>query len=419
MKLHKQLLAIIFSILIYNLSNSQVDSLKMNFDLRTRPEFNHGYKTLIPSGGKPETNVYNRARIGFDYFYDKLQIKVSAQDVRTWGQDESLSEKSKLAIFEAWAKYDFNKNISTKIGRQPLSYDNERLFGETDWAMQARSFDALKMIFSFNNGGKLEATATYNNDTNTSSNIYDVLDGGERTKSLQIIHYQIAPNANFNFSVIGANNVVQNTSGTYNSLATVGFNLKKSISDKINLNSSVYYQFGTNTSNQTKNAYEASLNLNIKATPYWNTTLGGEILSGTKYNKDASTNNSFSPLYGTNHKFNGFMDYFYVGNHFNSVGLNDFYLLNKIKLSKSDNINVNAHYFSTNQRISNNDDNYLGTEFDVVYAKSISKQFQLNAGYSQMLASSSMEKLKNVLNPNKYQAWTWIGIKFSPHFKLK
>ncbi len=32
---------------------------------------------------------------------------------------------------------------------------------------------------------------------------------------------------------------------------------------------------------------------------------------------------AFTPLYGTNHKFNGWMDYFYVGNHGSSIGLQD------------------------------------------------------------------------------------------------
>ena len=39
--------------------------------------------------------------------------------------------------------------------------------------------------------------------------------------------------------------------------------------------------------------------------------------------KDYKENNSFTPFYGTNHKFNGHMDYFYVGNHIGNVGLRE------------------------------------------------------------------------------------------------
>jgi hypothetical protein len=52
---------------------------------------------------------------------------------------------------------------------------------------------------------------------------------------------------------------------------------------------------------------------------------GYEYLSGNSYNKTDKVY-AFEPFYGTNHKFNGFMDYFYVGNHINSVGLHDAWL---------------------------------------------------------------------------------------------
>ena len=56
--------------------------------------------------------------------------------------------------------------------------------------------------------------------------------------------------------------------------------------------------------------------------------------SRNDYNGDASENKAFTPFYGTNHKFNGFMDYFHVGNHANSVGLIDIYTKVKTKLGE-------------------------------------------------------------------------------------
>jgi hypothetical protein len=40
-------------------------------------------------------------------------------------------------------------------------------------------------------------------------------------------------------------------------------------------------------------------------------------------NDTSSDVKSFNSLYGTNHKFNGWVDYFYVGNHAESIGLVD------------------------------------------------------------------------------------------------
>ena len=70
---------------------AQIDSLKMNFDLRAKGELDNGARTLIPENKSPETTVQSRARLGIDYFYEKLQVYVSVQDVRTWGETNSTA----------------------------------------------------------------------------------------------------------------------------------------------------------------------------------------------------------------------------------------------------------------------------------------------------------------------------------------
>ena len=99
-----------------------------------------------------------------------------------------------------------------------------------------------------------------------------------------------------------------------------------------------------------------------------NLGLGLEIQSGNDYNGDAGENKAFTPFYGTNHKFNGFMDYFYVGNHANSVGLVDIYAKLSTKLGEKSSLTAFLHSFSAQGEIGNNVDKKLGTEFDLVYS---------------------------------------------------
>ena len=148
------------------------------------------------------------------------------------------------------------------------------------------------------------------------------MDGGEKTKSIQLIHFQTSKKKNFQFSAIAMNNLVQNPEGSTNALTTLGFNAKQNINTRFNISTYAYYQLGTNTNNQKKSAYNANIDFNYQPTDNWKATIGGEILSGSKYNEDQDKNTAFSPLYGTNHKFNGYMDYF----TFNGAGMNDFYL---------------------------------------------------------------------------------------------
>ena len=118
------------------------------------------------------------------------------------------------------------------------------------------------------------------------------------------------------------------------------------------------------------------------------------------------------------------MDYFYVGNHFNTFGLNDYYILTKMKFNPKSSLAGNIHAFMTNGKPgvdSNGKDlsKYLGTELDLVFHHKLNKQFGLFIGHSFMFASDSMNTLKNVSNPKKLQTWTWLALHFNPSFKLK
>ena len=101
-----------------------------------------------------------------------------------------------------WAKYQFSGQFSLKLGKQILSYDNERLLGTLDWMMQGRSFETLKGIYTLSPNSKIEAAITYNNDDNDTNDlsekeIYSISEGGEITKSLQVLHYQFTGNNKF------------------------------------------------------------------------------------------------------------------------------------------------------------------------------------------------------------------------------
>ncbi|QBO58769.1 alginate export family protein [Chryseobacterium salivictor] len=410
-------------------AKAQTDSLKINLDFRTRAELDNGYKTLIPENKKPETNVFSRARLGVDYYWKDLELFISLQDARVWGEVSSTNQRSgTLNVNEAWAKYNFNKNAALKIGRQILSYDDERLLGALDWQMQGRSFDAAKGIFRLSPQSKLEAVVTYNNDDNDANDLpdrelYSILDSGERTKSMQILHYQyLWPKASLSF--IGLNNVVQHLNGTHYDMLTVGMNAKKYFGN-VGFFGSAYWQTGKNSLAQSKNAYQFSANVDFILTQNANIILGTEWLSGSDYNGDVSKNNSFSPLYGTNHKFNGFMDYFFVGNHFNSVGLKDFYLKSHFKLNPKASLAFDLHAFTGNAElgydVANNKEysRYLGTEGDVVFTYKVASIFTMQLGHSQMFATDGMKYLKNVANPASMQSWTWLGLNFMTRFKVK
>ncbi len=425
----KKIIIIFLLILISGNISAQVDSLKMNLDLRTRAELDNGVRTPIIKGKSAETTSVSRARFGMDYYYKNLEIYFSAQDVRTWGETNTTASKNQNFILnEAWAKYEVSEKFALKTGRQILSYDNERLIGALDWTMQGRSFDALKGIYKLTSKSTLEAAVTYNNDDNDLNDlpekeIYNISESGEITKSLQIIHYDYLGNK-FQLTAIAMNQVLQNPSGTHYDMLTVGINSKKYL-ENFGFFGSIYYQTGKNTLAQSKNAYQLSANIDFLFHPKFNTVLGTEWLSGRSYNTASDKNKSFSPMYGTNHMYNGFMDFFYVGNsHFNSFGLNDYYLKSNLKFSPKSILQVNLHIFSSNGKMGyyksgEGISSYLGTELDLVCTYKIGKIITANIGHSFMFSGKSMEYLKNVTEPKNLQTWSWIAIKIAPNFRIK
>lgn len=108
------------------------------------------------------------------------------------------------------------------------------------------------------------------------------------------------------------------------------------------------------------------------------------------------------------------MDYFYVGNHANNVGLNDIYTKMVFRTGKTTTLLTKAHYFSANAELNRNANAYLGTEVDLVFTKQLMKSVKLNIGYSQMFASGSMRLIKGNTTNENTNNWAWVMLTVKP-----
>ena len=150
------------------------------------------------------------------------------------------------------------------------------------------------------------------------------------------------------------------------------------------------------------------------------------MLSGNDFTDDARVDqNAFTPFYGTNHKFNGWMDYFYVGNHGGNVGLVD---INAKFIYKKGNffLKLIPHYFMPAGKAeyvdadeNTQDLKSLGTEIDIwagyhIVPKVASIQF----GYSHMLPTESMLALKGIATDADLDTsnWAWVMLVIKPKF---
>lgn len=398
----------------------------LDAELRPRAEFRNGFNRLMPDSIDPAFSISQRTRFNAYFNKENIKVYISIQDVRTWGDVGQLnfSDVNGLAIHQAWGEFGIGKYVSVKAGRQELVYDDQRMFGNVGWAQQARSHDAL--LGKFKKGRlSIELGLAYNQER-------QALTGNEYTipnnyKAMQYVWANYAADA-VKVSFLFLNNGLQYIdpvdidSNTTRYSQTYGTHVKARLVDLIDLSGNFYYTGGKDRFDRSMSAYEVALDLNFKPDgAKWSAGVGFEILSGneiTDGDRDMDKNNAFTPFYGTNHKFNGFMDYFYVGNHINTVGLFDLYVRGGYTHKKSK-FFLSFHNFMSSASITENNEkqsSQLGSEIDFVYAYIFSKSVNISAGYSQMFAAQSLKDIRPTPDNtyNNVNNWAWIMLTFKP-----
>ena len=133
----------------------------------------------------------------------------------------------------------------------------------------------------------------------------------------------------FNISVLVA--PIVEKAGGYTKV-TSGVTGDVKLAEKFTLGGSFYHQGGS-TKGADLSGLQGELYVTTKALGKTAVTLGAEILTGDDNGVSDKKNSRFSPDFGTNHAFNGYMDQFYVGAA-PTAGLIDTYLKTKTKLKE-------------------------------------------------------------------------------------
>ena len=391
-----------------------------NLQLRPRYEYRNGFKGFMPDTELPTSFVSQRSRLNLNFKQEKISAKLTLQNVRTWGdvKTTTTNDKNGIILFEAWGQYQFDENWSTRVGRQVISYDNQRIFGEIDWLQQGQSHDAA--VVSYKKGKhQLDFGAALNADSeDLFRNLYTT-----NYKNMQYAWYH-TDFSNFQMSLLALNTGFQyeqpaTTNLEIDYIQTFGTFLKYK-KNKLDADLSLYAQTGKGkltSNNTTVNAYNVGVNINYAVTNEVKAGLGYEYLSGKDQTDTENIIKSFNPIFGTNHAFNGFMDYFYVGNHKNTVGLQDVYLKLNYAPNKW-NFAVTPHVFMTAADVKNPFtayamDDYLGTEVDITVGYALHKNIGISAGYSQMFGTETLEVLKGG-NKDLDNNWAYVMVNFNP-----
>ncbi|MGC9342505.1 MAG: hypothetical protein ACP5E3_07390 [Bacteroidales bacterium] len=415
MKTHSFLLFLVILFLKIPYTFSQFE---FSGEFRPRSEYSHGYGSLADTDQKASFFTNQRTRLNFKYQAERFSTSLVLQDVRLWGSQPQLVNNQDFAtsVHEAWFQYELMNDFYLKAGRQELSYNDHRIFGNVGWAQQGRSHDLL--LLKYESDLKVHMGLAYHENSDRTNNFYF---GPDAYKAMQFLWVNMQlDQLDASFLILNNGIPVTEQTNPSGSVIEQGISYSQTLGPVLNFKEddwgasfSAFFQGGKDGSENTLRAWygnlEGSLNLNEDVVAF----AGYEFLSGTPWD-ETEVNRSFTPFYGTNHKFNGYMDYFFVGNHINNVGLGDIYLKGKWNLNDIS-LNGDLHFFHAAAKINPDAGSYLGTELDLSAVWNIEENIKLDWGYSQLFATESMELLKRG-DRGEIQNWFWIMITIKPTF---
>lgn len=410
----KSTFKLLFTFTLFGLSSVLAQEFDLSAELRPRFESRNGFSKLSATDAEAANFVSQRSRLNFNFKQDKLKLGISVQNVRVWGDVSTLSssDKNAIALHEAWGETLLSDKFSVKLGRQEIVYDDHRIFGNVGWAQQARSHDAMIAKYVPNAKNRFDFGLAYN--ANAESLIQETY-AVNQYKAFQYAWYH-GQIEKVDISLLLLNNGMEYLELGKQEIAysqTFGSRLTYKTGN-LGLDGAAYLQAGKIALNEVNASYFTA-NASYKFSENFSGVAGFEYLSGKDMNDGSTKIKSFNPLYGTNHKFNGWMDYFYVGNHINSVGLTDLYFTLNYQKGKFS-ANVTPHFFKSSgdiyagivQKSAN-----LGTEIDLSIGYKVANNINFNAGFSKMYATNSMEILKGG-DKDEANTWSWLMVTFSP-----
>ena len=395
--------------------------------LRPRFEYRNGAYQALQEGEEPAILVNNRLRLNMDYrFRQDLQLYVSLQQVNIWGQApqiQVIDRTGGLSVFEAYAALPLGGDFDLKLGRQQIVLDEDRIFGSLDWHPAGRAHDAvninwrpvenlyLRSFFAFNQNyldGKA-ATDKINGNVNNPKGQY--FTPGQPYQHMEALHAHYAFTPDQKLSFLFANLGLRNNDRADYNMQTFGVHYRGRSQD-LSYGAEAYLQTGKNNIGATKEAYLLAAMVGYKFLPTLSATMGIDYLSGNNSPDTSGKDKVFTPFSGTNHKFYGFMDYYYVS-YTPQVGLFNPYISATLKTSEKGNLSAAGHYFRSAGKIDGKTRN-LGVEADLVYTHKLQPFASLQVGYSVHKVSGSYNTLRGFSATRPWQDWFWCSININP-----
>lgn len=365
--------------------------------------------------------VLSRYRLTADYQRSWLEARVSLQQAGTWGM-----AGGSFSLNEAWAMVKSEKGLFAKIGRQTLAYDDERIIGTNDWSVTAPTHDVLRLGFE-GEQHKVHLLFAYNQNPDNMNGQTYYTGGNQPYKSMQTLWYHFdTPKSQLGVSLlfmnIGMQNEIpENPQVFFQQLAGTYLSFKP---EHWSAEGSFYYQFGREEHGIPLDAFMGSVKTEVKPSDRYSIYAGYDYLSGDQYFAVPVNGGigltfhdkvrGFNPIYGSHHQFYGAMDFFYMSTYVNGFtpGLQNAFLGATCSPVKDLKLNASVHYLAMATQLPDVNKT-LGQELEFTANYTVNKWFSLEAGYSYMHGTETMEFLKRVSDGQRLH-WGYLMLTVNP-----
>ena len=311
-----------------------------------------------------------------------------------------IDDPQAAMITEASLNYKAGKT-ALHAGRSQLNLDNQRFIGTVGWRQLERSYDTLSATNTDIENLELMAAYVYG--------YAGVTNVATTETSSVILHakYKLADA----LAITAYDYMIASQHDTMGIALTGASDLS---SVKLDYRAEYAIQKDASMEYQIKDTKADASYYNLDLGANFSGILAGinyEVLSGTD-GVDNKTN--FNPMLGTNHKFNGWADVFYVGNAGPTGGLKDFNLRLGYANPSFGKVMAIYHDFASDKSMqaASGTSTNLGSELDLVYSNKIS----FVNGLSGLLKYASYAKgdvtsFANATN-DKQVFWAELDYKF-------
>lgn len=400
-------------------------SLVVSGSFRPRAEYRDGYASPIESIKDPAGFVVQRTRLGIGFEQSSIQAKLTLQDARTYGEasiaSQAASGQSTLGVYEAWMQMSLSPYLCFKLGRQTLSYDDNRLFSDSNWNNTGSAHDMLLCTYQ-QKESQIHLGLAYNNNSSELSESY--YKPGMKYRYLGYLRFQTSFNQKIGVSAMAVDEGVQVlTDGKYGAKCsmdhayTFGGNLKLDLPSFSAL-ATFYSQAGTTVGAQQLSSSLLAANATYNFNPKVRMKAGCDYFQGAA-TKQANVYASFKKLYGTEHAFNGAMDYWSVLPY---QGLLNYYGGTALKFYKQLEIECMFHLFRSGSAVISEgrpNGKSLGTEIDLSLSYKINKWSNLKGGWSCYFTTANTFAAKGMPQGDyRFPQWAFVMLSVSPEYIL-